>query len=179
MTQHVDNMRAPTKQWRYFVSDPTKQSWGAVIYIDSSGVFAAFSDYGTYGYRWSNPGHDDIRDFYARSRDDWDYFLNKFCPQRHFDVDGTIKAIRERICNLRRAGRLTAAEAREEWELTSFDTEVEAHVNWYSKTQLEDAHDCARSRHDQQAVMFCKTLLPEFARMLQAELAAERAQATG
>jgi hypothetical protein len=175
MTQYVDNMRTPKKQWRYFVADPTKQSWGGVIYIDSSGVFAAFSDYGTYGYRWSNPGCDDIRDFFARARDDWDYFLRKFAPEERFDVDGTRAAIRERICRLRREQRLEKDDAREEWNLTGFSNEAEAYADWFRQTHLEDPHDLARTQHSQQAVMFCKVLLPEFAKMLQAELEAERA----
>jgi hypothetical protein len=176
VTQHVDNMRTPTKQWRYFVSDPTKQSWGAVIYIDSSGVFAAFSDYGTYGYRWTHPGCADIREFFTRSGGDWDYYQRKFSPGEHFDVDGTRATIRERICRLRRERRLEKHEAREEWELTGFSNEAEAYADWFRETHLEDPSDLSRTRPDQQAVMFCKTLLPELAKMIEAELAAERVE---
>jgi hypothetical protein len=175
VTQDVDNMRAPKKQWRYFVSDPTKQSWGAVVYIDSSGVFAAFSDYGTYGYRWTHPGHDDIREFFVRSGGDWDYYVGKLSPGRHFDVDGTRAAIRERICRLRREGRLDKRKARKEWDLTDFVNEAEAYADWFRETRLEDPSDLSRSQRNQQAVMFCKVLMPELAKMIEAELAAERA----
>jgi hypothetical protein len=175
MTQHVDNMRAPTKRWRYFVSDPTKQSWGAVVYIDSSGVFASFSDYGTYGYRWTHPGCDDLREFFVRSGGDWDYYLHKLAPDRRFDVDGTRAAIRDRVCRLRRERRLDKHKAREEWELTGFSNEAEAYAHWFSETHLEDPSDLSRTQYNQQAVMFCKTILPELAKMIEAELAAERA----
>jgi hypothetical protein len=177
----VDRIENPPGRWRYFVPGG-KLGWGAVVYIESSGLFICFSDWGTYGHRWTAPGGTDVREFFLAPEGRLDYFVSKFAPgQRVLDCDATEKAIKKRIRELRKARKLTDDEVRRELDLaTCFTNEVEMAMHWYPRTLLsaDDSHDLPVFEPDPQTVSFCKIILPALAKMIEAELAQERAGPT-
>lgn len=172
----VDRLDDPkVRRWRYFVPGG-KIGWGAIVYIESSGLFLAYSDWGTYAHRWTAPGGTDIREFFLRPT--MDYFISKLAGARDvLDVDATQKAIQRRVRELRRSGALSAEQAREEIELSkSFTNEVELAMGWWSKTKMspDDTYGLQVSMRPPQAVAFCKIILPKLAKMIEAELDKER-----
>jgi len=171
----VDHIQNPRTRWHYFVPGDD-HGWGAVVYIDSAGVFLAFSDWGTYGYRWTAPGCDDMRKFFTGDmKGRQDYFVTKFSGgERVFDAADTRKTIRARITELRREKHITAELARAEWELAgNFDNEAECLAYWFCKTKLEgeETHSLPVYRVRGQVVAFCEIILPKLAVLIEDEIA--------
>jgi hypothetical protein len=159
----------------------------ARIWITDDGCFTTISDYGCFGYWWGCPGRE-FRKFLCQVDDD--YLGRKLARGRHeFDGEESVKAIRYRICYLRREQCLTREQAQIEWNLvhpkpkgcswmsrlgafSNMDNEVEAH-EWYLETKLDDPAEFLRYRIPMQIQMFIKRLWPLFVAQLREELAQE------
>src|SRR5690554_3259696 len=112
-------MKDEVKFWRYYIpSIDGIEGWGVFI-LDSTGMFAAVTDYGNFVYMWplKYTGCDDIREFF-KHRDAY-YVLGKCAPSngREYQGDKTEQNIRETIIRLRRDHSFTEEQARKEWDL--------------------------------------------------------------
>lgn len=98
------------------------------------------SSYGGFSYAWSQPGTD-FRSFLAGLN--LDYVLSKMVGRdEEFDGEATSLAIRKDIVRMRREGKCSAEEARDEWPPKEFDGDC-AFWDWLKETSLFkdcDAH---------------------------------------
>ncbi|MHB0944603.1 hypothetical protein ACYCSU_23940 [Paenibacillus sp. ALE1] len=169
---------ADIKFWRYYIpSIDGLEGWG-VFLLDSTGMFAAVTDYGNYAYMWpiEHTGVEDFRDFF-KHRDAY-YVLGKCAPSRKREYQGeeTRKLIRERIIEARREGYISEEEARKEWDLTEdHDLDyAEGFGAWYENTNLCDAHEYAVYGYTSEEKAFADKLFPRFCDAVAKELATER-----
>ncbi len=159
--------------WRHVLKPEPEDrfsGWGFFL-LDSSGMLACVTDYGSYAYKWDAIGERDFRKFLCTC-DQW-YLTSKLDPSTHYDGDATLKRIRQRICELRREGQLTRDRARTEWELVELGDEVYSSVDfadWYRRTDLHDAAELAVYSSSPQIVAFCERLWPRFVALLKAQL---------
>lgn len=157
---------------RYDVRSDTRHEGWAVVVIDSRGFLGVFSDYGNYAYHWTHFGGD-FRKFLGQL--DWDYLYGKLMQGRDariYDGEATLRSIKKRIIELRREKRLTAEQAREEWDLAK-DSEIDHRFSdgyslWHRDTQLQDAHELYETMHDLQCQQFCQKVWPRFIELLKA-----------
>ena len=90
---------------KYSLKSDTIPRWWAEIVISSDGFFSAQSDYGDYAYIWNAYGIDfkgflmDLNNCYLKGK------LGRGLP-KEFNFAGTIKNIKEYICEQRRKGFL-------------------------------------------------------------------------
>lgn len=160
-----------TTHHRYDVRAETGQ-WLATVFVGADGVFSTVSDYGNYGYWWRNPGCD-IREFLWTTNAD--QLVSKLSPEWETDYDASEIEIKRCIIRLRREGRLTADEARDEWDLLSYVHDDSG--GWWANTELGKhafPADLWCQRRSRQAVMFVERVMPRLVLMLRAELAAEK-----
>jgi len=89
--------------WRYHLPNENGEGW-AIAFLDSSGVFTSVSDYGDYGHRWPQAGWgpEDFRAFFLQCDDS--YILGKISRRDEYDGDRTVRAIKDRILELRPCG---------------------------------------------------------------------------
>ncbi len=93
----------------------------AIITLDPRGIFQAVSDVGDYAYDgWGHHGRESFKHFLLQLTDP-DYFIGKVKRgDREFDFEATLRAVRKRILDKRRAGAcvgsLDKAEARAAWD---------------------------------------------------------------
>lgn len=167
--------RKQNPQTRFYEIKPGKSGW-ARVWITDDGCISIMSDYGNYGY-WFGAPEAEFRAFLLECDDS--YLGNKFAGgKKEFDGEGSADAVRERIRSLRREGRLSAADAREEWDdvPTSFDNEVDF-SDWLHRTNLEDAYEYASYVRPSAVGHFLKQVWPLFSEALRAELARESTSA--
>lgn len=150
---------------------PSADSFGgyAWIVIDSQGRFTTISDYGNYGYWWSNwgPADVDFRDFIRESLcPDVNYTAKKLGQDRGkiFLVEETKKSLRkaiiEHVPKHQRAEELAL--------LSAVDSEV-ALSHWHSQTKLEDPGDHYCYDFCPQVYAFCEKVMPRFKAILDEE----------
>ncbi|MFN0221458.1 MULTISPECIES: hypothetical protein [Paenibacillus] len=170
-------MKTDVKFWRYSIPSIDGQGWG-IFLLDSTGMFAAVSDYGNYAYFWplKNTGYNDFREFFGEA--DGYYLMGKVAPsrKREYQGDRTEQSIRETILRMRRDDALTEADARMEWELLS-STDfhyLEGFSIWYQQTNLPDAHEEAVYDYSADELAFSKILYPRFCEIVAKELEDER-----
>lgn len=150
------------------------RSWGwARFWLTSDGCLSIMSDWGNYGYWWTHPGCE-IRQFLCGIDDS--YLLGKLCSGQRDVVDdqGTERAIKGRILDLRRRGVLSRDDARREWDHVSgcsFDNDVGVH-EWYLGTELDDAYELPRYEKSPQAQAFVKHAWPLFVVALRRDIGA-------
>ncbi|MEK5058622.1 hypothetical protein BK126_03085 [Paenibacillus sp. FSL H7-0326] len=166
------------KFWRYYIPSTDEiEGWG-IFLLDSTGMFAAVTDYGNYAYMWPlrNTGCNDFRDFFDHK--DAYYVLGKCAPSRgkEYQGDKTEELIRKTIVQMRRSGSFTEEEAREEWNLLdSIDFYFrEGFSQWYEQTNLYDAHEYSVHGYTASEKAFADKLFPRFCEAVAAELKAER-----
>ena len=158
---------------RYDLSSKQGEGWATIV-LGPDGFFAADSDFGGYAYSWpwNEPG--DFREMFLSF--DGDYILRKIA-RTEYDGEATAKAIRKRICELRRNCDLSRADARDEWELLKAAGDVYSehdYVRWYEETVLELDSEFTRERYPVHAERFVNEIIPRLREMLRAELAAEK-----
>lgn len=162
---------------RYIVRGKRGQ-WLATVFLCADGLMTTVSDYGNYGYWWRSIGGDgDIRAFLCRVSDD--YLVGKIAPQWETDPDASEAAIKQTIVRLRRAGTITADEARDEWELLSHVRDGDT-GGWWANTSLGKhafPGDLWCERRSPQAMAFAEHVMPRLREMLQAEMTAEKGAA--
>lgn len=167
------------KFWRYSIPPIDGEGWG-IFLLDSTGMFAAVTDYGNYAYMWllRHTGCDDFREFFDHK--DGYYVLGKCAPSRGKEFQGreTEQMVREEILRLRWEHQITEQQARNEWELVdSIDFYYsEGFHEWYQQTTLEEAHELAVYGYNASEKAFAEILLPRFCDVVSAELANERNQ---
>jgi len=170
-------MTAPITFHRYTLPALTGvEGWG-IFLIDSTGMFAAVTDYGNYAYKWSNYGNGDFRKFVIDIARSPDYVVEKLCQDYKKEYRGaeTFKSIKEYIIESRRYGSLTKNHAREEWNiLCDPDYEelsyIETFHDWYQKTTIEYASEFPIYDYPRSAYAMAQKLLPRLAVIIQQEL---------
>jgi len=165
--------KEPVKHWRYFLPSENGEGY-AIIFIDSTGVFSAVSDYGNYGYIWGNTGSKSIKEFLLKSETDWHYFAKKLDPKEIVDWDDTRKRIEEYIKSDQRGGQYDG-DARRELQLleNSNISDEYSFQTWYNETKIQDAHELQRRRLSYQVEMFVKQTMKRLCTILRKELEAE------
>lgn len=158
-------MSAPVTVERYYVPSTNLEGW-AVIFIDSEGFFSTVSDYGNYGYRWSNPGMPFIQ--FLQSLDE-DYVCKKLAGEgREYDDETTHKRALEAIRECVDSDNFTEDEAFEERSLLNRYDELcdrENYELWRENTLLPEPVSPVY-RIPQQVVTFYKKVWPRFIEQL-------------
>lgn len=166
------------KTWRYVLPNIDSEGWGVVL-LDSTGFFAAVSDYGNYAHGWWDSGKKDFREFFLQAEKDANYFLAKLSRDSEFDADTTVQLIKEYILSHRRERRLLQEEARLEWEradelLADYDER-----GWCESTRINYAGEFLRYTFPASAKAFVYQLLPRLAAAIAEELKHEREALVG
>lgn len=149
--------------------DPTKDGGYYMLAIESS--------YGNgYAFAWSHPGTSFYR-FLGRC-DQW-YLASKLCmgESKIADWEATTDALRKSICTMRRNDFCTAAEAREAWPESHFESESDFSEWARNQELLHDLHEeivLVPGRRCQGFMALHKAFWADFTRQL---LAAEDAAA--
>lgn len=168
-------MRNPNPITRFYQVKPGKSGW-ARIWITDDGCISIMSDYGNYGCWFGAPGCE-FRLFLTHCDDD--YLGNKFAGgKKEFDGEETADAARELILRQRREKRISADDARHEWnELpTVFDHEID-YAEWVNhRTSISHDHtyDMARYVRPYAVRDLMRHVWPLFKAQLQEELTAEQ-----
>lgn len=120
--------------WRYVVPNVKGEGWG-IFLLDSSGMFAVVSDFGSYAFKWADWGQGDFRAFLVQL--DKGYLCGKLAMGRSKEYQGkeTLDNIRDQILQRRRDGSLDKETARAEWKLAE---KVDSH---YAEDFAEWLHD--------------------------------------
>lgn len=172
-------MAEPTKHWRYYL--PYEKGEGyAIIFIDSTGVFSAVSNFGNYGYIWGNTGKRSIKEFLLESEKDWHYFAKKLDPKGIVDWEATEKRILEHIKENRKEGNYTKEFAdREVSLLWNNPLNGWSFACWCQDTKLHDPHEFQVRRLSFQVELFVKTTMKRLCVILKKELSEEAADEQG
>ena len=168
--------KEPVKHWRYFLPSENGEGY-AIIFIDSTGVFSAVSDFGNYGYIWGATGSQSIREFLLDSEKDWHYFAKKLDPKDIVDWDATQKRILDHVKEYRKEGAYPEEFASREVRLLARQpiTDEWSFHQWYQDTKLSDAHEYQVRRLSFQVEMFVKKTMKRLCEILKKELADESA----
>lgn len=156
------------QMWRYDLPPVNGEGWG-IFLLDSTGMFAAVTDYGNYAYCWTHHGETDFRKFVIDLEKSPGYLLGKVARHAYsYDGEKSLDLIKENILELRKDGSLTKEDARKEWDLLD-DYEFESECNfgqWLDKTSLGDAWEYYRESYSVSACAFAKELIPRLATVL-------------
>ncbi|UED70749.1 hypothetical protein [Brevibacillus sp. HD3.3A] len=173
--------RVEVTVWRYELPSINGEGWGSFM-LDSTGMFAAVTDYGNYAFRWGRHGERDFRKFIADAGLSQGYMLSKLAPSggREYKGDETAENIKSAIIRRRWNRYLSEEQAREEWELVeSCELDYkEGFHDWRNQTKLDDAHEYSVYDYTIHEKAFVEELLPRLAAEIQAELAEETQVAT-
>lgn len=166
------------KVWHYKIQSTGAGEGWAHVMIREDGFFATVSDYGNYAYWWTATGKKDVREFFLRAEDDWHYFAKKLRPDTQLDQEASFDRVLQDIREERRRGDLTKEEARERYE----------HVKWFGRDDWEgflrdedtnrywdEVWDFTVRTLSADVVCYTQKILPKVAKLIEAELAAERA----
>jgi hypothetical protein len=164
--------------WRYRFPYCQKGD-GGTFFLDSTGVFLAYSAYGAFGYRWTAIGSNCIRSFVAQVGPDYAYSKLVHGHRERFDGDASARAIRKHLFAIDVA-------VRPEWwdeelellnEVRSFSDDPEAYNEWLRATHIEEAwypdHDFYKTVPEPECWAFCTKLLPRLQARLRFDLARE------
>ena len=167
--------------WRYHLrgTDGLGSGW-AIVFMDSIGVFACESDFGAFCHRWpengwSNPSERDFRQAFLSFDDE--YVLRKVARQDHYDSAATCARVKERIIESRRYGSWSKERARTEWDLIGrYENLYSMHDfgQWYERTSIDEAYECAVHTFSPQAMGFKQYVLPRLRGAIKAQLVEER-----
>lgn len=176
-------MTSPVTTWRYSVPSENGEGW-AVLFLDSSGVFASVSDWGSYSYHWHSscwPQANGFREFVIGRGDD--YLMSKLAPEPQYDAHETLLAVKREIVRIRRGYEMTRIEARDEWDQLAEHDDLgsrEEFHRWLYATDLGtiEAQELARFRPHAQAEQFLKRAWPRLREAIRVELEREAPCAT-
>lgn len=170
-------MRNTNPVTRFYEVKPGKSGWSR-IWLTDDGCISIMSDWGNYGY-WFGAPECEFRLFLTHCDDD--YLGNKFAGgQRVFDGEATADNVREFILKRRREKRMSAEDARWEWnglQSDGFDNEVD-YADWIGhRTEIKDPYDHEFSCYVRPHAVghFLKHVWPLFVEQLKAQLATEDA----
>lgn len=126
------------------------------FFVDAqNGVLSIVSNYGSMGYRWEAPGNN-FKKFLIELNTD--YLMNKL-GKRAFNLDGTIKNVKNWIISCRREKNCTKEEARYVWDYVIDE-------NYFEGIEV----DCEWSDYDK---YFMNHIWKAFVEQLKQELEAE------
>lgn len=167
------------KIWRYYIPPvDSVEGWGVFI-LDSTGMFAAVTDYGNAAYKWPLHAEEDFRRFFAKGVSGG-YLLQKlFYEQKKYDNEATLQDVKEFIMVCRREGSYSREKAREEWELLSYYDDLDndaSFVRWYDNTSISDAGELYKMSYPASARAFVNKLIPRLSEAIREELAKESEQ---
>ena len=164
----------PVKHWRYFLPSENGEGY-AIIFIDSTGVFSAVSDFGNYGYIWGSTGSKSIKEFLLESEEDWHYFAKKLDPKDITDWDATKQRIAAHIQEYRREGNYDKGFATRELQLLhdSAISDEGSFYSWYQNTEISDASELMVRRLSYRVEHFVKKTMKRLCVILRKELADE------
>ncbi|MCM3294238.1 hypothetical protein M3661_29565 [Paenibacillus sp. MER 180] len=167
------------KFWRYYIPPVDSiEGWGVFV-LDSTGVFAAVTDYGNVAYKWTHHAEEDFRHFFAKGVSGG-YLLQKlFYEHKRYDGDATLRDVKEYIIDCRRDGSYSREKAREEWDLLSYYDDLDndaSFVRWYDHTSLSDAGEFYNTSYPASAKAFVNKLIPRLSEAIREELAMESEQ---
>lgn len=160
--------------WRYSIPPLNGQGWGIFI-LDSTGMFAAVTDYGNCAFKWTHHGCNDFREFIAKiqaGRQN-DYYIKKLFGHRDvFDGEETLKEIKRHILTYRYENQYTKEYARKEWDLLGdyYDESEFGFGRWLEETNISDAYEFAVYDYSASAKAFGSELLPRLAEVIRKEL---------
>ena len=160
--------------WRYAIPNTSEYEGWAILFLDSAGCFTTLSDYGNWAYRWNMIGQDPatgFRKFILRCDDS--YLLGKIAPDREYDSEGSLLAVKDAILGLRREKQLDQEEARDEWEYLdaceNLGNEYLFH-RWHELTDIPEAWELHITRHPQQAAAFLQRCMPRLRELIKNDL---------
>jgi hypothetical protein len=164
------------KSWRYSIPNTKGYEGWAILFIDNAGCFAALSDYGDWTHRWNARGFEehekkDFRHFVLSCSDH--YLLDKLNPRQEYDPEGTLQAVKEAICGMRRERQLEKDEAREEWEHLEDCERLENEYmfqRWMELTELSDAWELSTTKHSEQCRAFIQQCMPRLRELIKNDL---------
>ncbi len=166
--------RNPNPTTRFYEVKPGQSGW-ARIWITDDGCISIMSDWGNYGYWFGAPAVE-FRLFLTGCDDD--YLGNKFAGgKKDFDGQETADAVRELILRHRREKRLSAEDARREWD--SLDSDFGSEIDWCEwvnhETQFdhEYVYDLGSYVRPNAVRQLIKHVWPLFVAQLRAQLAVE------
>ena len=170
-------MASDVQIWRYSIPPLNGQGWGIFI-LDSTGMFAAVTDYGNCAFKWTHHGCNDFREFLAKVKP---CRLNDYCiiklfgSKNVFDSDETLKEIKRHILTYRYEDEYSKDFARKEWGLLEdyYDESEFGFGRWLEETSISDAYEFAVYDYSAGAKMFGSELLPRLAEVLREELQKE------
>ncbi len=162
--------------WRYSIPPiDSIEGWG-IFLLDSTGMFAAVTDYGNYVYKWTHHGEKDFREFIVKAYQSHDYILGKL-TKKVYSGKFTVEDIKNHILCFRRDGSYPKEFAREEWDLVkridNWDS-ILGFNEWYERTDIQDASEFYGKDWTPSAWAFATKLMPRLAEMLREELRLER-----
>lgn len=175
-------MRKPLIGWHYSLRHQSNEqypyrSWAEVVMLPN-GYMSFVSDFANGAFVWSAHGHrapQDFRHFWLGMAREVHYFCSKHGRQTHFNLDETVKSVKARIIDLRRHGRFTCVEAREEWErmllLESGDLSRDA---WCGESDISDAYEEFDMDYEPDLRSFAELFLPLLRDAIQQDLQSER-----
>jgi hypothetical protein len=169
-------MSEPIKFWRYSIPSIDGEGWGIIV-LDSTGMFAAVSDYGNAAHHWGHHGCAGIREFFAKGLSPGYALPKLFYDRQQYDGQETLQLVKEYILDARRMTSFTREKAREEFDLLQqFDGLQSEHdfMRWYEETSISDAGEFYCMGYPASARAFVDKLLPRFYEVVAGELAAER-----
>ena len=168
---------------KYFLRFNDPMCLWAEITIDEQGTFNAQSDNGNFQNIWRSHGRKSFKHFILELASDPHYFLKKVADKSYFDADATQKSWKEKILDWRQNDYLGKERTRKLWdditelfEETSHQGDIER--GRYHSDLFDDVEcDC----EDFELVMtygpgakhFAKAIMPEFAKIIKAELDGE------
>jgi len=168
-------MKKDIQFWRYSIP-PTDsvEGWG-IFLLDSTGMFAAVTDYGNYAFKWTHHGCKDFREFVIKAHKSYDYILGKLIS-KVYSGKKTINHIKRHILEYRWERSYSKKFARKEWDLIKEIDDMDNVIGfkeWYDSTHIEDAAEFYGEDWTPCAKAFAKKLMPRLAEVLKAELAKE------
>lgn len=173
------------KFWRYSLPPQDGLSGWGIFLLDSTGMFAAVTDYGNYAYKWTHHGEDDFRNFVIDVAHSPEYVVENLCQGRSKEYCGkkTFEVIKEYILEYQRNGTLTKETAKKEWALLHDEDYEELYYrenfhDWYQKTSIDCASEFSVYDYSNQAYSMAEKLLPRLAEVIKSELAAEETTQT-
>ncbi len=150
--------------------------------IREDGFFATVSDFGNYAYWWTATGSKDVRKFFLRAEQDWDYFARKLRPEWHINEEESFNAVILDILKERSHGELSKADARERYDHVKYyssDDDWEGFLRDSSThTFWDEPWNYGVSELNSDVVCFAKKILPQVAKLIEAELEREEAEAS-
>lgn len=174
-------MNNEIQTWRYQFPSEKGEGW-AVVFMDSTGCFAALSDWGSCSYRWSQAGWGpgDFRKFLLSCDDG--YLASKFGQgRREYDPEGTVRSVKERLEELERGGDLSVEDLAEERELLRRFDDLDNEMNymqWRQETKIDVSDGFSMQRYERDVTSFIKRVMPRLRQKLKDELAEPVASAS-